>query len=467
MHNFCGCSCAILFLLPGQDGFIGVIFLSKDVQVLWQDIIRTTREDSPGGAWEIWMRTCEPLEVVDGTLVLDVPNVFVKEQIQSRFLESLSESARRQGGLSGVELRVSAEVRPAEQKRAEKAATQEPPVSRFGLNPNYVFDSFVIGKSNRLAHAASLAVAESPGVAYNPLFVWGGVGLGKTHLMHAIGHYLLNKQDNAKVCYVSSEKFTNELISSIKDNRTQEFKNRYRSVDVLLIDDIQFLANKESTQEEFFHTFNSLHDAKRQIVISSDRPPKEIQRVEERLVSRFEWGLVTDIQIPDLETRIAILQKKALLRGWIVPDDVITFLATNIPRNIRELEGSLNRVVACSELNNEPMTTENAAVWLKDIIRHVSKGPVTIDVIQQYVAEGYGMSVEDLVSTKRTAEVSLARQVAMYISRAHTESSLQQIGYAFKKKDHTTVIHACKKIGEMLKSDPKIRVFVDNIREKL
>jgi chromosomal replication initiator protein len=444
-----------------------VILLSKDVQVLWQDIIQANREDSPGGAWEIWMRTCEPLEVVDGTLVLDVPNVFVKEQIQSRFLESLCDSARKQGNLKGVELRVSAEVRPAEQQRAEKAATPAPPVSRFGLNPNYVFDSFVIGKSNRLAHAASLAVAESPGVAYNPLFVWGGVGLGKTHLMHAIGHYLLNKQNNAKVCYVSSEKFTNELISSIKDNRTQEFKNRYRSVDVLLIDDIQFLANKESTQEEFFHTFNSLHDAKRQIVISSDRPPKEIQRVEERLVSRFEWGLVTDIQIPDLETRIAILQKKAILRGWTIPEEVINFLATNIPRNIRELEGSLNRIAACAELNNEPMTVENAAVWLKDIIRHVSKGPVTIDVIQQYVAEGYGMSVEDLTSSKRTAEVSLARQVAMYISRSKTEASLQQIGYAFKKKDHTTVIHACKKITEMLKSDPKIRIFVDNITDKL
>ncbi len=467
MHNFCGCSCAILFLLVGRNGFFEVIRLSKDVQVLWQDIIQATREEAPGGAWEIWMRTCEPLEVVDGTLVLDVPNVFVKEQIQSRFLETLSDSARKQGTLKGVELRVSSEVRPAEQQRAEKAATPAPAVPRNGLNPNYVFDSFVIGKSNRLAHAASLAVAESPGVAYNPLFVWGGVGLGKTHLMHAIGHYLLNKQDNAKVCYVSSEKFTNELISAIKDNRTQEFKNRYRSVDVLLIDDIQFLANKESTQEEFFHTFNSLHDAKRQIVISSDRPPKEIQRVEERLVSRFEWGLVTDIQIPDLETRIAILQKKALLRGWTIPEEVIGFLATNIPRNIRELEGSLNRIVACAELNNEPMTVDNAAVWLKDIIRHVSKGPVTIDVIQQYVAEGFGLSVEDLTSSKRTAEVSLARQVAMFISRTHTESSLQQIGYAFKKKDHTTVIHACKKIGEMLKSDPKIRSFVDNITDKL
>jgi chromosomal replication initiator protein len=444
-----------------------VIFLSKDVQVLWQDIIQATREESPGGAWEIWMRTCEPLEVVDGTLVLDVPNVFVKEQIQSRFLEPLCDAARRQGMVKGVELRVGSEVRPAEQQRAEKAATPVPVTPKNGLNPNYIFDSFVIGKSNRLAHAASLAVAESPGVAYNPLFVWGGVGLGKTHLMHAIGHYLLNKQPNAKVCYVSSEKFTNELISSIKDNRTQEFKNRYRSVDVLLIDDIQFLANKESTQEEFFHTFNSLHDAKRQIVISSDRPPKEIQRVEERLVSRFEWGLVTDIQIPDLETRIAILQKKAILRGWTIPEEVINFLATNIPRNIRELEGSLNRIVACAELNNEPMTIENAAVWLKDIIRHVSKGPVTIEVIQQYVAEGYGLSVEDLTSSKRTAEVSLARQVAMYLSRSHTEASLQQIGYAFKKKDHTTVIHACKKIGELLKSDPKVRGFVENVADKL
>lgn len=285
--------------------------------------------------------------------------------------------------------------------------------------------------------------------------------------MHAIGHYVSENLPGAKVVYVSSEKFTNELISSIQNNRTQDFKAKYRSVDVLLIDDIQFLADKESTQEEFFHTFNSLHDAKKQVVISSDRPPKDIQRVEERLVSRFEWGLVTDIQPPDLETRVAILQKKAELRGYVVPEDVIFFLAQNIPSNIRELEGALNRVVACSELNGEPISTERAAEWLKDIIRNVLRGPVSIDLIQHLVAESFGIPVEELSSSKRTSDLALARQIAMYLSREYTEASLQQIGYGFNKKDHTTVLHACRKIDELLKNDLRVKSIVDNVRKKL
>ncbi|MCX7829300.1 MAG: chromosomal replication initiator protein DnaA, partial [Thermanaerothrix sp.] len=280
-------------------------------------------------------------------------------------------------------------------------------------------------------------------------------------------HYVCDNQPGAKVVYVSSEKFTNELISAIQNNRTQDFKAKYRSIDVLLIDDIQFLADKESTQEEFFHTFNSLHDAKKQVVISSDRPPKDIQRVEERLVSRFEWGLVTDIQPPDLETRVAILQKKAELRGYHVPEEVIFFLAQNIPSNIRELEGALNRVVACSELNDEPISVENAAEWLKDIIRNVMKGPVSIDLIQHLVAESFGISVDELLSSKRTSDLALARQVAMYLCREHTEASLQQIGYGFNKKDHTTVLHACRKIDELLKTDLKVKSVVDNVRKKL
>ena len=439
--------------------------MEQDLKALWQDVLAQGKDVLPPGAADIWLKTCLPLSLEGGVLALDVPNVFIKEQIQSRFLVPLQELLLSRGVAQGVELQVASEIRPNEQKRAEAAAQLVVP--KNGLNPNYVFDTFVVGKSNRLAHAASLASAESPGVAYNPLFIWGGVGLGKTHLMHAIGRYVSENLPGAKVVYVSSEKFTNELISSIQNNRTQDFKAKYRSVDVLLIDDIQFLADKESTQEEFFHTFNSLHDAKKQVVISSDRPPKDIQRVEERLVSRFEWGLVTDIQPPDLETRVAILQKKAELRGYVVPEDVIFFLAQNIPSNIRELEGALNRVVACSELNGEPISTERAAEWLKDIIRNVLRGPVSIDLIQHLVAESFGIPVEELSSSKRTSDLALARQIAMYLSREYTEASLQQIGYGFNKKDHTTVLHACRKIDELLKNDLRVKSIVDNVRKKL
>ena len=439
--------------------------MEQDLKALWQDVLAQGKDVLPPGAADIWLKTCLPLSLEGGVLALDVPNVFIKEQIQSRFLVPLQELLLSRGVAQGVELQVASEIRPNEQKRAEAAAQLVVP--KNGLNPNYVFDTFVVGKSNRLAHAASLASAESPGVAYNPLFIWGGVGLGKTHLMHAIGHYVSENLPGAKVVYVSSEKFTNELISSIQNNRTQDFKAKYRSVDVLLIDDIQFLADKESTQEEFFHTFNSLHDAKKQVVISSDRPPKDIQRVEERLVSRFEWGLVTDIQPPDLETRVAILQKKAELRGYVVPEDVIFFLAQNIPSNIRELEGALNRVVACSELNGEPISTERAAEWLKDIIRNVLRGPVSIDLIKHLVAESFGIPVEELSSSKRTSDLALARQIAMYLSREYTEASLQQIGYGFNKKDHTTVLHACRKIDELLKNDLRVKSIVDNVRKKL
>ena len=442
--------------------------MDKDLDLTWEGILAQARDELPPGAGDIWLKTCMPVSLEQGTLLLDVPNVFVKEQIQSRFLASLQKMIEKSGLATRVELRVGSEVRSGEQDRAEKAAQpiQPAPLPRSGLNPAYVFGNFVVGKSNRLAHAASLASAESPGVAYNPLFIWGGVGLGKTHLMHAIGHYVLEKGPGARIVYLSSEKFTNELISSIQNKRMQEFKSKYRNVDVLLIDDIQFLANKESTQEEFFHTFNSLHDAKKQIIISSDRPPKEIKMVEDRLVSRFEWGLVTDIQPPDLETRIAILQKKAELRGYRIEEEIIYFLAQNIPSNIRELEGALNRVVACSELNSETMTVERAAEWLKDLIRHDRKGPVTIERIQEQVAEAFGLDVADLTSTKRTADFALARQVAMYLCRELTDTSLQQIGYAFHKKDHTTVLHACRKIAEIIDSDARVRSVVDNIRNK-
>ncbi|HCA40696.1 MAG TPA: chromosomal replication initiator protein DnaA, partial [Aminobacterium sp.] len=353
--------------------------VDKGISDIWDDVINKIEETIPEGTADLWLKTCVPLSIVDDVLVVDVPNVFVKEQISKRFQNIIEDVLTDNGYAHNLDLKVASETRKDEQQRAERAAQQTSAISHSGLNPNYVFNTFVVGKSNRLAHAASLAVAETPGEAYNPLFIWGGVGLGKTHLMHAIGHYVLNKNSSLKVTYVSSEKFINEFIQSIKNNRTQEFKSKYRNVDILLIDDIQFLGNKGSSQEEFFHTFNQLHVSKKQIVICSDRPPKEIQNIEDRLVSRFEWGLVTDIQMPDLETRIAILQKKAQIRNYEVPEDVLSFLAQNVPSNIRELEGALNRVVACAELNQEPITEDNAALWLKDIIRHDARGPISID----------------------------------------------------------------------------------------
>jgi len=441
--------------------------VEKDLNRLWEEILAEASQSLPAGTADLWLKTCIPTDLVEGSLVLDVPNVFVKEQISSRFLKDLVRICRETGKSDDIELRVGSETKKDEQKRAQKAASGGSAESRGGLNPGYLFNSFVVGKSNRLAHAASLAVAETPGEAYNPLFIWGGVGLGKTHLMHAIGHYVLDRNPNHKVTYVSSEKFINEFIQSIKNNKTQEFKSKYRSVDILLIDDIQFLGNKGSSQEEFFHTFNQLHTSKKQIVICSDRPPKEIQSIEDRLVSRFEWGLVTDIQSPDLETRIAILQKKAQLRRYDIPDDVINFLAVNIPSNIRELEGALNRVVACAELSSEPITEENTGEWLKDVIRKDVRGPVSVDAIQHAVAEFFSMSVDDLLSAKRTSDLALARQIAMFLCRKLTEVSLQQIGLSFRKKDHTTVLHAHRKISQMVKEQPRIRQIVDTIEGKL
>ena len=335
------------------------------------------------------------------------------------------------------------------------------------LNPKYTFDSFVIGNSNRFAHAASLAVAEAPAKAYNPLFIYGGVGLGKTHLMHAIGHYALQNNPNTKVVYVSSEKFTNELINAIRDDKNDEFRNKYRKVDILLIDDIQFIAGKERTQEEFFHTFNELHGANKQIILSSDRPPKEIPTLEDRLRSRFEWGLIADIQAPDFETRMAILKKKADVEKLNVANEVMVYIATKIKSNIRELEGALIRIVAYSSLTNRPITVELAGEALKDIISNKQNKNVTIDVIQDVVAAYFNLRIEDLKSQRRTRNVAYPRQIAMYLSRKLTDMSLPKIGEEFGGRDHSTVIHAYEKISDSLNTDESLQHTVNDITKKL
>jgi len=448
----------------------------NELETLWQDFkahcenVFSNDGTFLGNTAKLYLDGCLPVSYDEGVLVLDVPTPFAKEQIKSRFLPRMIDIFNEIGFGANIIVQVAEERADTEtEERAEKLAKQKnaPAVSRNGLNPNYLFSSFVVGPSNRMAHSACLSVAESPGVAYNPLFIWGKVGLGKTHLMHAIGHHIENTQQNTKILYVSAEKFTNDLITSIRNNTNNDFRSRYRDLDVLMIDDIQFIGDKESTQEEFFHTFNALHNAKKQVIISSDRPPKEIQGVTERLVSRFQWGLVTDIQLPDFETRVAILQKKAEIKKYNIPEDIIIFIAQNIPSNIRELEGTLNRIVACAEFNDDPMTVENVSIWLKDLIRDNIAGPISIGMIQQQVAESFGISMEDLLSQKRTADLALARQVAMYMARNKTGESLQQIGYAFNKKDHTTVIHACKKVEDLMKTDLRVRSFVDNIASKL
>jgi chromosomal replication initiator protein len=335
------------------------------------------------------------------------------------------------------------------------------------LNPKYTFDTFVIGANNRFAHAASLAVAEAPAKAYNPLFLYGGVGLGKTHLMHAIGHYIMDHNPSTKIMYISSEKFTNEFINAIRENRGESFRNKYRNIDVLLIDDIQFLAGKDGTQEEFFHTFNALHEERKQIVISSDRTPKEIPTLEERLRSRFEWGLITDIQAPDLETRIAILRKKAKAENLDIPNEAMVYIANQIDTNIRELEGALIRVVAYSSLINQDITSHLAAEALKDIIPSSRPKMITMNDIQQKVGEFYGLRLEEFKARKRTKAVAYPRQIAMYLSRELTDYSLPKIGEAFGGRDHTTVIHAHEKISQQLKVDQDLYKILQNLTEKI
>lgn len=432
--------------------------MQQNLQTIWQDIIEGASPNLPDNTVELWLRSCEPVSVEDDELVLDVANVFIREQVAAKFLSELNRAAKACGHVKAVRLDVKPELDEGAEKQTEWAERAEKTVrknTRLGLNPNYEFSSFVVGKSNRLAHAASLAVAETPGGAFNPLFIWGGTGLGKTHLMHAICHYALDKNSSLNIVYVSSEKFVNEFIDSIHATggaQSKAFKNRYRNVDMLLIDDIQFLAGKDGSQEEFFNTFNDLYNDKRQIIICSDRSPADLDTIiMKRLTSRMSFGMVTDIQPPDLETRIAILRKKASLRKSAVPDEIVQFLAQRIPRNIRELEGALNRVIASAELSGEPITTDNTEIWLKDVLSNDVR-TTTVSSIQAAVAESFSISIDDLTSSKRTNDVAFARHVAMYLCREIlSELSLHEIAMAFKKKDHTTVIHAQRRIEKLLK----------------
>lgn len=448
--------------------------MDANLKQLWEKTLNIIKGEMSEVSFNTWIKSCEPISISSDTIKISVPNSFTQDILEKRYKDLVANSIKAIcSKLYNIEFLIASDLQPQEKSNSQNNIREKQKVIVVNdemsttLNPKYTFDSFVIGNSNRFAHAASLAVAESPAKAYNPLFIYGGVGLGKTHLMHAIGHYVLQNNPSAKVVYVSSEKFTNELINSIKDDKNEEFRNKYRNVDILLIDDIQFIAGKERTQEEFFHTFNDLHDSNKQIILSSDRPPKEIPTLEDRLRSRFEWGLIADIQAPDFETRMAILKKKADVENLNVANEVMVYIATKIKSNIRELEGALIRIIAYSSLTNRDVTVELASEALKDIISKKQGKNITIDIIQDIVSSYFNLRIEELKSQRRTRNVAYPRQIAMYLSRKLTDMSLPKIGEEFGGRDHTTVIHAYEKISDNLTKDESLQHTIADITKKL
>ena len=442
-----------------------------DLEALWSHAIDGLADSAVTPQQRAWLRTTRPLGLLDDTALLAAPNDFTKDVLETRLRPLITAAL---SALLGRDIRVAVTVEPPPAAppptlhgavrdadpiveetfpgmhwppAGERPATKVEPAR---LNPKYTFETFVIGSSNRFAHAAAVAVAEAPAKAYNPLFVYGESGLGKTHLLHAIGHYAQRLFQNARVRYVSSEEFTNDFINSLRDDKQSAFQRRYRDNDVLLVDDIQFLENKERTQEEFFHTFNTLHNATKQIVISSDRPPKQLSTLEDRLRTRFEWGLITDVQPPDLETRIAILRKKAAQERLAAPPDVLEFIASKIQSNIRELEGALIRVTAFASLNRQGVDLTLAEIVLKDLIADDDRPEITAATIIAATAEYFGVSIEDVCGQSRSRVLVTARQIAMYLCRELTELSLPKIGQTFGGRDHTTVMHADRKIRSLM-----------------
>ena len=442
-------------------------------ETLWEEVSGRLRGALNEATFTSWFGNAQGTALTDDAFTLSVPNDFAREWIEGHFLGLIRAAVKDATGherrihlsvrddVNGAEPALDAFEQPARQRQPEPAASGS-------MSLKYTFDLFVIGSSNRFAHAAALAVAEAPAQAYNPLFIYGGTGLGKTHLLQAVGQYVGEHGNGLTARYVTSETFMNDFINSLRDKRIEGFKQRYRTYDVLLVDDVQFFEGKERIQEEFFHTFNSLYEAGRQIVISSDRPPKEIATLEERLRSRFEWGLITDIQPPDLETRIAILRKKEKTDRIHIPDpEVLTYVAERVTTNIRELEGALTRVVAFSSLTGRPMTVELAEDVLKDVFPRGQSVEISIRRIQETVSERFGMTVSELCSAKRSQSIAYPRQVAMYLSRALTDSSLPKIGKEFGGRDHTTVMHANAKIEGMIREDRSVYNLVQELTARI
>jgi chromosomal replication initiator protein len=437
--------------------------LQLSADALWTDVSARLRDALNESTYSTWFAGAEGGDLDDDTFVVVVPNDFTRQWVEGRYrglIEAAVEDALGEGRDIRVTVRDGAPI--------ETETVMLPPRASDGLNPKYTFDRFVIGSSNRFAHAAALAVAEAPAQAYNPLFIYGGTGLGKTHLLQAIAAYVAEHSPELAARYVTSETFMNDFINSLRDKRIEGFKHRYRHYDVLLIDDIQFFEGKERIQEEFFHTFNALYEAGRQIIISSDRPPRDIATLEARLRSRFEWGLITDIQPPDLETRIAILRKKVKAEGMDVTDpQVMTFVASRISTNIRELEGALTRVVAFSSLTARPMTVELAQEVLRDVFPQGEIPEVSVERIQEVVGDRFGISLEELTSDRRSQAIVYPRQVAMYLCRELTDSSLPKIGKKFGGRDHTTVIHATSKIAKLIKEDRSVYNLVQELTARV
>lgn len=435
---------------------------------LWNEVLEIVKEDTNQVSFNTWFKPLKIVAYKNNTIYLETADDFLRNTIKKRHYNFLK-NAFNYVLKKEIELIFTIPGESIDKEEVKKNDSlnyngeEADPISNGRkLNPKYRFDNFIIGNSNRFAHAASLAVAEAPSTAYNPLFIYGGVGLGKTHLMHAIGHYVLDNNPDAYVLYVTSEKFTNDLINSIKDGTNEEFRNTYRRADVLLVDDIQFIAGKESTQEEFFHTFNALHEANKQIIVSSDNPPSEIPTLEDRLRSRFEWGLIADIQAPDYETRIAILRKKAEAENYNVPDEVITYIAQHIQSNIRKLEGALIRIYAYASLTNKKeVNLELAQEALKHLIS--SNRKVSVSDIKEVVANYYNISIEEIESKKKTKNIAYPRQVAMYIARKLTDLSLPKIGDEFGGRDHSTVLHAYNKIEEEIENSQEAKKNIEDL----
>ncbi|MGB2601010.1 MAG: chromosomal replication initiator protein DnaA [Candidatus Omnitrophota bacterium] len=458
---------------------------------VWEKALSILRSEVNEQVFNAWFLSIQEVSVDASSVTLGVPNKFFENWVREKYISLISTAVQQASG-QGMDVKfkiVEAVPKKTEETSAPQATRYAPapdahkeaksegwlksvfsgtrtmPESRYqqiGLNPNYTFENFVVGENNRFAHAAALAICEKLSRVYNPFFLYGGVGLGKTHLMQAMGQEILKRSPKARVLYISSEEFTNQLISAIRTRTTAKFRDMYRNVDVLLIDDIQFIAGKNSTQEEFFHTFNALHDSHKQIVVSSDRTPQDIPTLEERLVSRFAWGLIADIQPPDFETRIAILEKKSENESVRVPKEVLFFLAENIKTNIRELEGALIRVVASAKLTSKELTVALAKEVLRGMISTDAK-KITIDLIQKVVADYFNIKIGDMKTKKRTRAIAYPRQLAMYLSRTLTDYSLPDIGGFFGGRDHTTVLHACDKIGKELANSENTRSVVDNL----
>lgn len=435
-----------------------------NMESLWEQTCTMLSRDMPYVSYTTWVENnMVPGLLQDDTLFISVKMDRLIPTIQNKYADLIE---RRLSECAGRPLRIVMLNKDEMNTRLERDQDDsEKDDNDPRLNPKYTFESFVVGNANRFAHAAALAVSESPGEAYNPLFIYGGVGLGKTHLMQAIGHFIHQTDPKKKILYMTSESFTNELISAIQQKKTYEFREKIRKVDVLMVDDVQFIAGRESTQQEFFNTFNELHNENKQIILTSDKPPKDIPRLEERLSSRFEWGLVADIQRPDVDTRVAILREKTTQEGIDVPDEVLQLIAGKIDSNIRELEGCLTRLVAYSGMVKQPITVELCEQALKEIFDQTKKKQITADLIMQTVCDYYGLTTEDITGPTRKREITVPRQIAMFLTREMTGMSLPQIGGFFGGRDHTTVLHSCKTVEANMKSNTDIKAVVEDIKQ--